>query len=774
MNKDGFAPPAARPAVRWLSWLSGLLKSVWTFFPSLLFIVLVLFCFWLVNQGQDILVAYMEKRQHNAAGGFVRIVFFVVIALWVYVTWYGCRIVSYIKEKQQKDFVEIQPFFLDNVPRAVGSTCLLVMELAILQLPVFSKPLGSGLAFLLFVVMSALLWWVDWRIRVKWSLAKRFEAVYRVALALFILVLLVSAFPVESIAVNSWFALAVLMVMHVVYLLYINLRRVRIERSSEAVRLLTERQDPAKRSLAEKVMDYFCIPRIESGYFSCFLVLVLIGIIIDWLAILFLPFARAITPLPMVILGFSVLLTLADTITAFSVRYRVNFHFILFLFAMYIGLKENHLVKTQAAMGGNNRYAQRPGLQTYLTAWLNERAPAADSAKGPYDVYFVLSNGGASRSGYWTATVLGRLEDSSLARRNGDRFSNHLFCLSGTSGGGVGVATFFSMLRGKRPDAGKSYCSTAADYLSQDYFTYTLARMLGPDYFHYLLPTGLIGDRGRALESSLEESSMQMDTSFYPVPLADELSGFSALDSGGRVNLPILFVNTTRMQDGNPGVISNLKPDRKIFNGRVDVVSLLDTGTDISLASGAILGGRFPYLSPGGRIGNTYFVDGGYFDNSGAGVVQETMQGILDIVKRDSLQGGRLWKQFHRLHFHVLHIINSPVDGRDTLFSKVAPIRNDLLSPLYAIIGAYDMQTTVNDDRLIHFISDIDSFSGVHADHRQISLYKLPHELQPGEPAEPSYPMNWFMSDTTRQRIWHRLGSEPTLDSLIRSGLAYP
>ncbi len=765
---DGLTPPSAKPAAKGLSWLSGLLKSVWTFFPSLLFIVLVLVCFWLMGQGQDILVAYMEKRQHNFAGGFVRMVFFVVIALWVYVTWYGCRIVSYIKEKQQQSFVEIPQYFLDNFPRIAGSACLLVMELAILQLPVFSKPLGAGLAFLLFGVLVLLLFFLDWRIRVKWSLAKGFETVFRVAVLLLILLMLASAFPVESIAVNSWFALLVLIVMHVVYLLYINLRRVKIERDRVAVRLRTEKQDPAERSLAERVMDYFCIPRIESGYFSYFLGLVAIGLLLDWLAILYLPFARAVTPLPMVILGFSVLLTLGNTITAFSVRYRVNFHFIIVLLAMVIGQKENHFVKTQAVKGGSNRYTQRPGLQTYFTAWLNERVPAADSAKGPYDVYFVLSNGGASRSGYWTAAVLGRLEDSSLARGGGDRFSNHLFCLSGTSGGGVGVATFFSMLREKRVSAGKSYCLTAADYLSQDYFTYCLARMLGPDYFHYLFPTGLIGDRGRALESSLEESSMQMDTSFYPVPFADELSGFSALDGDGRVNLPILFVNTTRMQDGNPGVISNLKPDRGIFNGRVDVVSLLDTGEDISVASGAILGGRFPYLSPGGRIGNTYFVDGGYFDNSGAGVVQETIQGILDVVKRDSLQGGRLWKQFHRLHFHVLHIVNSPVDGRGGVFSKVPPIKNDLLSPLYAIIGAYDMQTTVNDDRLIHFINNIDSFSGIPADHRQISLYKLPRELRPGEPAEPSYPMNWFMSDTTRQRIWQRLGSEPTLESLIR------
>lgn len=163
-------------------------------------------------------------------------------------------------------------------------------------------------------------------------------------------------------------------------------------------------------------------------------------------------------------------------------------------------------------------------------------------------------------------------------------------------------------------------------------------------------------------------------------------------------------------------------------------------------------------------------MDGGYFDNSGAGVVQELIQGMLDIVKADSLQGGGLWRQFHRLHFRVLHVVNSPVgDGPDT-FSPVAPIKNDLFSPVDAILGAYDMQTTVNDSRLIHFVGDINSFSGIKADYELISLYKRSNEYEKDDTIpEPSYPMNWFMSDTTRRRIWDRLGSEPVLKEMINN-----
>ena len=210
---------------------------------------------------------------------------------------------------------------------------------------------------------------------------------------------------------------------------------------------------------------------------------------------------------------------------------------------------------------------------------------------------------------------------------------------------------------------------------------------------------------------SFEESSRITDDSTYQVPFYDTLSQFPAMKDG-KIYLPILFVNTTRMQDGNPGIVTNLKPDSGIYNERIDVLNLLRSNKDISLTSGAILGARFPYLSPAGRIANSYFVDGGYFDNSGAGVIQETIRGILNIEKEDSMANGSLYPQIKKLRFMVLHIVNSPVEEDSSSIVKVPPIKNDLLSPILTIEGAYDMQTTVNDFRLISYISDIDKFGG--------------------------------------------------------------
>ena len=183
-----------------------------------------------------------------------------------------------------------------------------------------------------------------------------------------------------------------------------------------------------------------------------------------------------------------------------------------------------------------------------------------------------------------------------------------------------------------------------------------------------------------------------------------------------------------------------------------------------------------PYLSPAGRIGDNYFVDGGYFDNSGAGVVQEMIRGIINIGKRDSMDNGTgtLYQQVRKLHFKVLHITNSPVILDSNNIKSEAPIKNDLLSPVLTILGAYDMQTTVNDERLINFINDINSFTNNKADYTQIPLYEDASEwkqdpLSKEVVIEPSYFMNWFMSDTTLHRINNRVLENPHLNNFISS-----
>jgi hypothetical protein len=141
-----------------------------------------------------------------------------------------------------------------------------------------------------------------------------------------------------------------------------------------------------------------------------------------------------------------------------------------------------------------------------------------------------------------------------------------------------------------------------------------------------LIPQAVVKDRAEALEKSLTN-----------VPLGKKVEAFmnenfSTLFSNkeSTIRQPVICINCTRMQDGAPAVISNVKLNASSTSSRVDVLDILEPNEDISIASSIVLGARFPYFSPAGRIKEQYFVDGGYFDNSGAGVVHEM---ILDLKK---------------------------------------------------------------------------------------------------------------------------------------------
>lgn len=779
---------------RILLFISRLLKSVWLFFPGILFLVLAMWCFWSLNQGKDIIVAFTENHQAKAF-------FFIAIAFWIYVSWYSARVVAYLKKSKQEDriikimdncppgeatkklsnaqYFELPPVWLHIFPHIIGYACLLVIELAVLQSPVLGAgAIAATKATWFFFLGMIISWGLDGIVR---DFAEKNLKLSRIIFYTFLAIFLLAAILVISNPKGSIMSLLwVLLLLHAVFLLYINLRKKIVANTIETKPFILTRWMYA-------IMDFLRIPRTETGYFRWFNIVCIAGLVIYLLTIRSIEISWQLGPFPLVILAFAVLLGFGNILTALSVKININLHFIIFIFALLLGSSETHYVRTKpfdtAAQHGI--YNQRQDIQTYCRNWITDRGAEIDSAKNGYPVYFVLANGGASRSGYWTASVLGELEDATAG--NKDPFSRHVFCLSGTSGGGVGVATFFSLLyeRNKMSkDVNVSFLRSARLFLKKDFLTRTLAHMLGPDYFKYIFHIGNEGlsDRAGALEETIEAGARTVNDTLRAA-MDEPFSKMLALRNQP-YNLPILCINTTRMQDGNPAVVTNIRLNKEIFNNREDVMDVLNDTLDMRLSTASILGARFPYISPAGRIDQWlpeklrvkkadsmlihYFVDGGYFDNSGAGVVQEMMRAML--IQADT-STDRLFKQrVAKLHLMVLHITNSPVGVAP--LGSVGPLKNDLSSPILTVLGAYDMQTTVNDKRLMNFLKDIDRDSICKsAEYYPLHLYKDPVEKQEERKRgdtlkEVPYAMNWFISDTTLKRMDNRLLKQPKLQAL--------
>ena len=213
------------------------------------------------------------------------------------------------------------------------------------------------------------------------------------------------------------------------------------------------------------------------------------------------------------------------------------------------------------------------------------------------------------------------------------------------------------------------------------------------------------------------------------------------------------------MQDGRPGVISNIKIENSAFGKRIDVVGLLKKDTDMRLSTAVIMGARFPYLSPAGRIDAdssiNYFVDGGYFDNSGAGVVHEMIVGIQEIIK-DLVKKDTGYNYLKKLDFHVIHITNSPVSA--DILNRVNPLRNDLMAPISTLVGSYGTQTDVNDSRLQKYLQLL---------YVDTAHYKLADLYYNIDPDTLSFPMNWSISKYYQTKMNQQLDNSLQIKQLI-------
>ena len=236
---------------------------------------------------------------------------------------------------------------------------------------------------------------------------------------------------------------------------------------------------------------------------------------------------------------------------------------------------------------------------------------------------------------------------------------------------------------------------------------------------------------------------------------------------GRNLTLPSLFLNTTRVANGKKVVQSNLnfKPEEAYD---IYAPGLL-TG-NLSLAGAVHNSARFSYLSPAGLIWHLdesaqkkaipwgYVVDGGYFENSGAGTLAPL---IRSVTRYDPVNAKRL----------VLIIFsNDPSDGKS---DYVCPDPSEDLEPLP--IGGRDTWPRFLQER-----NPLPSHFGIEVTAPPIALYQtrtsrahaasvvarnaIDGEQNVAEPTtcRPAFripmapikgsiqPMSWFLNDRTQ------------------------
>lgn len=747
-----------RPILVFLKWVSLLLKTIFLFFPSLFYLFLAGFVLWSLPQGEDIIRLCLTSRWVTG------LVFTIAILFWVIVTWYTTRLVAYNHDElynaQYIDQtgtvkVKIGKGLLFHFPRLMGYTIFLITIMAILKFANSGKI--PGVIWYGIIILDYLLYglfhWLTIRLQVFAESSGRQQLL--LWLRIICLVMLV-ILPLISIifwsAEHTWLIITTLFCCQLGFLFLVVTRKhvVTYINSKKGVKhffmqgyldWVLNRKSGDRRITMQSAAD------TEQLIFVIFNIFALIGGITYACCVFILPVALTITPLPLLFLAFGVLLGMGNFVSLLSYRSKINIHFLVLLFIVLAGLfTEAHWART--LKNQNVDYRQKSDLESYMHNWLYEGGrDKVINQSGQFPVFIVLADGGASRSGYWTTLVLSHLAEKTATGKQ--PFLRHLLCLSGASGGAVGHATFLAALGHKElRTAGSSKLSqTTTDFLGNDFLCFTLARLLGPDIAASIFAP-IVGDRAFALEYSLENAASNNILS------ADMKKGFSRYlpQNGADYFFPIVCLNTTRMQDGQPGVVCNIKLDSAFFGSRIDVLESLQKGNDLRLSTAMILGSRFPYMSPAGRINNSYFVDGGYFDNSGAGFAHELLQ-KLQKMQESGMKDNTDSALMSKLRFYVIHIANTPYAALK--LKRVQAVKNDLLAPLLTLAGSYSTQTSVNDSRLSRYLNERNGFPST----LTINLYL--------NDVKENIPMNWVTSKAIRALMDQRVNLIPEMDSLV-------
>lgn len=334
--------------------------------------------------------------------------------------------------------------------------------------------------------------------------------------------------------------------------------------------------------------------------------------------------------------------------------------------------------------GDGASLSTRPTLAEALKDW--------DGTSRDRPVVMVATAGGGSRAAYWTATVLGTIQDMD------PDFDEALLGISGVSGGSLGAVVYRGLLTALPRGGANCAAPGVAGYrvcgqaiLGGDFLGAALAGTLFPDLVSRILPWGVLPDRAEALQAAWEQAWERAlgagHTDDARLMAKDFFAAWGPPDKPEPA-LPALFLNGTSVATGKRIVTTNLD----LAGVLTDAFEFFEHWpTQIRLSTAANNSSRFPIVAPAGTLKrestsddpNTMdrIVDGGYFENFGAATALDILERLVREPKVEPTQ------------LVVIQISSDPdyggVDGGEGRRRTASPgsFAGELRSPLNALLN---------------------------------------------------------------------------------------
>ncbi|MBN2735989.1 MAG: DUF998 domain-containing protein [Spirochaetales bacterium] len=323
---------------------------------------------------------------------------------------------------------------------------------------------------------------------------------------------------------------------------------------------------------------------------------------------------------------------------------------LIFVFSFFNSNKDIRMLGTQT----ERKYT----LLEYFDSWYKLRTEEQDNSKvnKAIPMIMILSEGGGIRASYWSACLMGRLQ------KECPDFSKYVFAIQGVSGGSFGATVFTSLLKVYKDhpeemdllsaeDAKKGiYQLKAKEVIGKDYLSPVITAMFTREIIQFLLPFPIESfDHAKVFEKVWEDN-WPMAVTLHEVGDKTYSGGFTSIWKNDPNHfIPPAFLNITKVENGNPFAISPIIFSEKQENGAFSSLGLTKdfydyiNNAEIRVSTASLISARFPYVGPAGLVyekgATTGFVDGGYFDNTGANLAQAIFTYIKsNLEKMDKLQ----------------------------------------------------------------------------------------------------------------------------------------
>jgi hypothetical protein len=335
----------------------------------------------------------------------------------------------------------------------------------------------------------------------------------------------------------------------------------------------------------------------------------------------------------------------------------------LILISSALNLNDNHRFRQISKL----EKSALPALESSFQQWLANRPDRDRFSNKPYPVYIAAAQGGGIYAAYHAATAFTKIAEYF------PNFPQHIFAISGVSGGSMGASVFSSLVKVGAVN-GQTLGQTASQLFNSDLLAPLLTMGLFPDLIQRFIPIPINDwDRATGLEVAFEKAWDKLSLPNQDNPLRQ--SFYQHWQPQGIA--PALVLNTTVVETGDRLVISPFKiqlPNKQ--NIAIDEPDL-----DLKLSTAAVLSARFPYFTPVGSYQRSSdkrklrLADGGYFDNSG-------IPTALDIGR--NLQ--RLKGYGKTFEIVYLSLIDGQFNGSTTQLNSEG--LNEVLSPVRALFSA--------------------------------------------------------------------------------------